>query len=382
MKNKRIALIFSGDFPEGNTKNARLKSLATVLSEQEWDVEFVSVYPSQFSKRAGFKQMHKWEGYKVKRLALGTTYWSPKFIRILQIASGILRLLFFSTFSSYKYDVLYFYCPRFSDSLLGLIICSVLGSRIVVDQTELFSLKGKRHEKEEQIIAKRSHLIFAISDVIYEHFQFLNPKAKLLNLPIMVDLSRFETEREEIPKLIGYIGSFAKKDGVDFIVHSFAEAVKELPALRLRLIGYNRDVLNYKALVKELGIEDKVDLTGRVAYKEIPWLLQECDTLILNRRKWKFSEAGYPIKLGEYFACQKPVLMSDIGGFSRYFSHRNEVYKYEAENEESLKNTILYRYKNVGESDAVAKRGREYAEDHFSTNKNGLFFANAIDELV
>ena len=66
MKNEySIALIFSGDFPEGNTKNSRLKSLGLRAKEEGWNVKFVTLYPYQFSNSHGHDQMNEWNNIQV-----------------------------------------------------------------------------------------------------------------------------------------------------------------------------------------------------------------------------------------------------------------------------------------------------------------------------
>jgi hypothetical protein len=58
-----------------------------------------------------------------------------------------------------------------------------------------------------------------------------------------------------------------------------------------------------------------------------------------------------------------------------------QVYKYKAESLEHLKNAIRFRYKNQGEADAVASRGRQYAEDYFDVGKVSTFLKNVMNTL-
>ena len=118
-----------------------------------------------------------------------------------------------------------------------------------------------------------------------------------------------------------------------------------------------------------------------MTYEDVSWLLLECDTLLMNRDESEFATFGYPIKLGEYFACVKPVLMSNGEGFAIEFEDKNEVYKYEVDDVDSLVEKIIYRYEHIGESDAVAKRGYQFALDHFDANKKGQFLTNILKDL-
>ena len=64
-----------------------------------------------------------------------------------------------------------------------------------------------------------------------------------------------------------------------------------------------------------------VKLSGKVDYAEIPKLLLECDTFVMNGTYSKFSETAYPVKHGEYFACNRHVLISYGPRFSEDFAH-------------------------------------------------------------
>jgi glycosyltransferase involved in cell wall biosynthesis len=378
---KKFAILFSGDFPEGNTKNARLKVIAKQLREQKWESTFVSVMPNRFSQHLSYKQPKEWEGFKIRFCCISRKY-PPFFIlRLLQIASGHIGIISFILFKSHKYDSLYFYNPRWTDTLPSLVLCSWLGRNTVVDQTELFSLgKNKKiHLSEERLVSKHATRILAISKNIQKYFQNFR-KDKVEFFPIRVDFERFDVLRVEQKYLMGYIGSFAAKDGVDLLLDALEILRSRLPRIRLRLIGHNPKLNELAAEIKSRGLEDYVELTGTVSYNDIPWLLHECDTLIMNRDSSQFSSFGYPIKLGEYFACTKPVLMSDGGGFSEDFEDRNQVYKYKVGSAKHMVDKIMYRYNNIGESDAVAKRGYAFAMDHFDSKKVGSFLVSVIEE--
>ena len=60
--NSKVAIIFSGYFPEGNTKNARLKMIATELQKYNWETSFYIAMPYRFSKNIKFKQPKHWKG--------------------------------------------------------------------------------------------------------------------------------------------------------------------------------------------------------------------------------------------------------------------------------------------------------------------------------
>ncbi|PCJ67887.1 MAG: hypothetical protein COA58_01740 [Bacteroidetes bacterium] len=381
-KRNKLAVVFSGDFPEGNTKNARLKIIANELKEKNWDCYFLSAFPYKFSKTLNHKQPKRWNGFKIIFFSLSRKYPILFPLRALQISLAQVVILYWTIFRAHHYTAFYYYNPRWTDTLLSLYVNTLLGRKCIVDQTELFSSGGNKkwHESEEKIIAKRATVLFVISKKLEEHYKTIRSRPTYL-FPILIDTERFKTDTKEQNGLMGYIGSFAAKDGIYLLLEALRILIQNGEELTLRLIGYNPEVDKLKAKVKEMGIEDRVEITGTVTYKEIPWLLNECDTLLMNRDSSNFSTYGYPIKLGEYFACLKPVVMSDGKGFSEDFEDRNEVFKYEVDNAISLAEVLTYRYRSIGESDAIAKRGQQYALDYFDSVKLGGFLSTVLNEL-
>lgn len=379
---KKLAIVISGDFPEGNTKNARLKIIAKELVEHGWESTFLSSYPTRFGVSIGETNIKKWENFRIVFFSLSRSYWKPKILRILQVLISHCTILLWTLFRAHRYDAFYYYNPRFTDTLVSMILQRFFGRKVIVDQTELFSSQKNRkyHEVEERIIAKYPSVLFVISKPLLTHYQRMRNK-QLYLFPILINTQRFDSiECQEQSYMMGYIGSFAAKDGVDLLMDAVSRLYGDIPQIKLRLIGYNPNEKQLEKLCNELGISEYVEITGSVSYNEIPLLLNECDTLLMNRTDSSFATYGYPIKLGEYFACNKPVIMSDGAGFSKDFDHKKHVYKYKADNVESLVEILKYRYHNEEESQKISATGYTYAKEKFDSRQKTLFLADILNK--
>jgi glycosyltransferase involved in cell wall biosynthesis len=139
---------------------------------------------------------------------------------------------------------------------------------------------------------------------------------------------------------IGYVGTPTKKDGVLDLIKSFSTLNKKYSNTHLLIIG---DLTNGKTLIpslkkfaKELCVDENVTFTGLISYNRIPGLLNSCQILTLTRPNGISAETGFPTKLGEYFACKKPVVITSVGDIAKYFKNSEHVILVEPENIESI----------------------------------------------
>jgi glycosyltransferase involved in cell wall biosynthesis len=358
---KNISLLIDGDYPDGNKKNARIKAYHNGLVNFGWNCKIILISPTRFQRE------EKTKLDDVIYLTGDFRYRNNRIARYYQLIHGIFNSLVYIT-KLKKGEYVYFYNPTFFSSIYALILARIRGVKIVVDQTEIYSLNRYRflNKIAEYISARMANIILAISINIDQHFKNLGAK-QIFRFPIMVDVERFNIDVKPNKQLIGYIGSFGPKDGIDFMLRGFKQAQIKIPNLKLRLIGYNLEFIDLKKVIAEYDLENSVELTGKVEYEDIPRLLMECDTLIMNRTSSRYASFGYPIKLGEYFACKRPVLMSSGVGFSKDYEHLNEAIKYKIDDLKSFSEAILWRFNNNEKSTAIADNGYNYSCQNFDS---------------
>jgi glycosyltransferase involved in cell wall biosynthesis len=91
--------------------------------------------------------------------------------------------------------------------------------------------------------------------------------------------------------------------------------------------------------------------------------------LALTRPRGVFAEAGFPTKLGEYFACQKPVVITNVGDIPRYFTNEVHLILVEAENIDSITNGFekLLLEPNLGRK--ISKNSYAWMNNHLNFNQ-------------
>ena len=95
-------------------------------------------------------------------------------------------------------------------------------------------------------------------------------------------LSRDQFGYEEDDILLVYSGRIALEKNLPFLLKSFAGIAETLPKAQLLLLGsgvqlYEEEI---RSLVGELNLSERVRLTGRIAYDQLPAYLAMCDIFV------------------------------------------------------------------------------------------------------
>lgn len=95
-------------------------------------------------------------------------------------------------------------------------------------------------------------------------------------------LSRDQFGYAEDDILLVYSGRIALEKNLPFLLKSFAGIAEALPKAQLLLLGsgvqlYEEEI---RSLVGELNLSERVRLTGRIAYDQLPAYLAMCDIFV------------------------------------------------------------------------------------------------------
>lgn len=254
-----------------------------------------------------------------------------------------------------KVDVIIIYNTTFTRTLTFLLIKFIIGKKLIIILPEYYEKPANTYSlarlKWLNFYFGMSNLVqyadkfIVLSDFLKNYLIAKNIcEENILILPNITDPEIFKvhnaTEHIKDKITIGYSGTPTRKDGIVDLIESFAILTKKHANIHLLIIG---DVVGGKTVIPELrknteqlGISDQVTFTGLVPFKEVPQLLNSCQILALTRPSGVFAEAGFPTKLGEYFACMKPVLVTAVGDIKKYFVNCIHAVIAEPENIDSI----------------------------------------------
>jgi glycosyltransferase involved in cell wall biosynthesis len=112
------------------------------------------------------------------------------------------------------------------------------------------------------------------------------------------------------PFTVLYHGTIARQRRIDNAVRAMS-LLKDLD-IRLVLLGSGDGLDDLRQLACDLGVQGRVSINGPVDYEEVPKWIGRSHAGILPFQDWDGWNVSSPIKLFEYLACGKPVVVTDI----------------------------------------------------------------------
>jgi glycosyltransferase involved in cell wall biosynthesis len=131
--------------------------------------------------------------------------------------------------------------------------------------------------------------------VDYDHYA--NPLYQNTSIPASI-----RSFRQQFTTVVGYFGALAP-----WLWHELInELTKSRPDLGFIFIGpdFNGGLANFER-------RENILFTGHVSYSELPLYAKHFDVGIIPFRHGKIAQSTSPLKLYEYFALEKPVVVTD-----------------------------------------------------------------------
>ena len=123
--------------------------------------------------------------------------------------------------------------------------------------------------------------------------------------------------------------------------------------LKLLIVG-DGDAFNELQLIREqYGLHDKVIMTGRQPFGDIPKFIASADICILPAYNNEIMKDIVPIKMYEYLAMGKPVIVTKLPGIMKEFCEGHGVI-YVSRPEDALKKAV-----ELIENESIEEEGRK-----------------------
>lgn len=173
--------------------------------------------------------------------------------------------------------------------------------------------------------------------------------------------------------VIGAVSALVDYEGFDVLLRAAARIIddpRSAPAVRERLhvvvVGDGAAAPSLAELARELGIQDRVHLPGRVPRSDARYWVQALDVVVIPRRDLEVSRMVTPQKPAEALALGRPVVVSDLPALKETISdaHGNmHGALFRPDDPQALAEVLTGLFDDSDRRVALATSGRATASD-------------------
>jgi PEP-CTERM/exosortase A-associated glycosyltransferase len=192
--------------------------------------------------------------------------------------------------------------------------------------------------------------------------------------PCSVDVEYQRSWGLEGKKVIGFIGSFYRYEGLDLLVKSFAQLARQNNDAMLLMVGGGEMAAELTALTSSLNLTDRVVMPGRIPHERVPGVYAMIDILAYPRYSMRLTELVTPLKPLESMAMGKVVVASDVGGHKELIADGKTGVLFTSGDENALATTLAELLADESRRRQLEKNGLEWVrEQHTWERTTGVY---------
>ena len=173
-----------------------------------------------------------------------------------------------------------------------------------------------------------------------------------------------------------YHGVIARQRRIDNAIKAIS-SLKDID-VHLVLLGNGDGLEDLKSLVERLGIQDRVSFHNPVSLEEVPKVINSCDAGIIPLQNWDGWNVSSPIKLFEYLACAKPVIVTDIPAHRLVLGNYDFAFWAKESSPENIAKAVRQAYSRRRDFERLGSEARKLALDTYTWSKQ----AQKLDKFL
>ena len=340
----------------------------------------IVLFATKYSENDIFSPKKDWKVHKLNKMAIIMSFFSALLWRPLSTINLIKEALHTKTlpelliafyyakqmkedniehihchFGDRKYFIGY-YCKKILNLPLSL---TVHAHELYANPNETF-FRSSVHEADKIIAISQKN-----KDILVNEFHVDSDKIEVIRLSI--DRSNFKKE-EKIKVLT--VARYTERKGFKELF----EAIKIIDRDDIEFITVGFGDLDLESMAKELGIENKVTIFGKMGARQLRYFYNTCDVFCLPSKTTKDEGAeGIPVVLMEAMASEMVIVSTPNGSISELV---NKVLVEEANSQSLAKGLVqsldMLKDKSIGTKNRE-KVLSEYSEKNIDRLKEYLY---------
>lgn len=218
------------------------------------------------------------------------------------------------------------------------------------------------------------------------------PSDRITVIPNGVDLENFRPCKPDVShlerwnlggkKIIGFIGSFFRYEGLDLLVEALAHLSKTRSDIGLMLVGEGEMEAELKAQIGRFHLEKLVAMTGSVPRKNIPEIYALMDILVYPRYAMRLTEIVTPLKPLEAMAMGKALVASNVGGHRELIRDGSTGLLFEPGSAPALVQALERLLNDTDLCEAMGTRGADWVRQERSWDQTTAGYSSVYSEVL
>ena len=183
-------------------------------------------------------------------------------------------------------------------------------------------------------------------------------------------------------KVLGFVGSFYRYEGLDLLVKAFSTLCETRDDLVLLLVGGGEMEAELKELIEKSSLQDKVIMPGRVPHEDVPRIYSLIDILVYPRYSMRLTELVTPLKPLEAMAMSKPLVASDIGGHRELIQNESTGLLFKPGDVSALADTLQRLLDDGGLRAKLGTQGNDWVRKNHTWSKTTAIYSTIYERAL
>lgn len=247
-----------------------------------------------------------------------------------------------------------------------------------------FPARSKLHKKLFQYNLKKASVILSTSHIMREEIKKYTSR-DIMVTPFGVDTAVFSPRENPLKPIgtvcIGTIKPIEEKYGIIYIIEAAKILVEKHKNIKFKfwLVGAGKDLGTYRSKISENQLTDFFEVTGRVPFNEVSNYHNLLD-IFLNVSVYDSESFG--VATVEALACEKPVIVTDVGGLSEVVNHGEFGIIVPRRNAGAIASAVEQFLENPESTKRMAEKARQHVLKHYDWKNNIEIMTQIYNNLL
>ncbi len=262
------------------------------------------------------------------------------------------------------------------------------------DQTAWAPLLQRSGEKIENKVIRESDKIITISNAMKK--TLVQRGAKQEHVDVVYDGVRtdiFRPRKKEarvlrekyadgFENVVMHHGVIDPQDQPEIIVDAAVDVIEAHPDTKFWLIGNGASIPYMKEKARREGLAKHFFFSGWIPFEEVPTFISACDVGLVTLPDISSARIRVTLKGFEYWACEKPIVASNLPALREVVEPWQTGLLYQAGNPKDLAEKTCILLENRQLSGKMARAGQKLVREKYSWDKLATQFVSICESML